>query len=248
MNYKDKFYRNYVSTHVLPRKGEATLDEFKQRSITYQKQFGKFLPKEKSAKLIDLGCGNGSVTWWLQQIGFTNTWGIDISADQIEAGKRLGVNNIEQANIKTFLQNKKNFYEVIFARDILEHFNKEDIVEILTLCYDSLKKGGVIIIQVPNAESPFFGRIRYGDFTHEIAFTSSSLSQLLRMVGFAGVRCYSIESLIHGAKSLIRFILWKMVETCYKSLLFVEIGRGRKIVTQDIIAVAKKIDEGVETQ
>lgn len=247
MNYKDKFYTNYVSTHVLPRKGEATLDEFKWRSIVYQNQFGKFLPEDKSSKIIDIGCGSGSVTWWLQQIGFTNTWGIDVSAEQVEIGKRLGVRNINQADIKQFLQDKKDFYDVIFARDILEHFSKEDIVEILSICYDSLKlkSNGKIIIQVPNAESPFFGRIRYGDFTHDIAFTSSSLSQLLRMVGFAGVKCYPNEPLIYGVKSLIRFILWKTIETCYKFLLFVEIGCGKKIVTQDIIAVGKKIDKGV---
>lgn len=247
MNYKDKFYRHYVSTHVLPRKGEVTLDEFGQRSIAYQKQFGKLLPKNKSSKIIDVGCGNGSVIWWLQQIGFTNTLGIDVSAEQVETGKRLGVKNIDQANINNFLQNKKDFYEVIFARDILEHFNKVDIVDILTLCYESLKIGGIIIIQVPNAESPFFGRIRYGDFTHDIAFTSSSLSQLLMVVGFTEVRCYPTEPLIYGVTSLIRFILWKIVEACYKSFLLAEFGRGRKIVTYGIIAVATKIGAGADS-
>jgi len=240
MNYKDKFYRNYISTHVLPRKGKATLEEFKRRSIAYQKQYGKFLPEDKSSKIIDIGCGTGSVTLWLQQIGFTDTWGIDVSAEQIETGRNLGVNNIEQADIKEFLYDIKDFYSLVFARDVIEHFNKEDIVESLSSCYDSLKNNGKIIIQAPNAESPFFGRIRYGDFTHSIAFTSSSLSQLLRLVGFTGVQCYSIEPCFYGAKSFIRFILWKIVEACYKFLLFVEIGSGQKIVSQNIIAVARK--------
>jgi 2-polyprenyl-3-methyl-5-hydroxy-6-metoxy-1,4-benzoquinol methylase len=240
MNYKEKLYSNYVSTHIIPRKGESTLDEFKWRSIVYQKQFGKFLPKDKSSKIIDLGCGNGSVVWWLQQSGFTDAEGIDISVEQVEVAQKLGVKNIKQADIKQLLRDKKDFYDVVFGRDVIEHFGKEDIVEILSLCCDSLKKNGVIIIQAPNAESLFFGRIRYGDFTHEIAFTTGSLSQLLRMVGFARVEFYPVQPIIHGVKSFVRFILWKIVETFYKFLLFIEVGKGQKIVTQGIIAVAKK--------
>lgn len=239
-NYKDRLYTDYVSTHIIPRKGEVTLDEFKWRSIVYQKQFGKFLPKDKNAKIIDLGSGNGSVIWWLQQNNYANTEGIDISAEQVETGKKLGVQNINQADIKKFLQNKKNFYNVIFARDVIEHFTKEDIVEILSFCYESLKDNGIIIIQSPNAESPFFGRIRYGDFTHDIAFTTSSLSQLLRMIGFARVKFYPVQPIIYGVKSFVRFILWKTVEKIYELLLFAEVGRTEKIVSQCIIAVGKK--------
>jgi len=240
MNYKDKFYKDYVTTHVLPRKGETTLDEFKWRAVMYQKQFGKFLPKDKNSKIIDLGCGNGSVVWWLLQSNYINTYGIEISTEQIETGKKLGLNNIEQADIEEFLKDKKDSYDIIFARDVLEHFNKEDIVKILSLCQSALKNNGKIIVQVPNAESPFGMRIRYGDFTHEIAFTSSSLSQLLRMTGYDNIQFYPRGPILFGVRSLIRFILWKFVEICYKTLLFAEIGRTKKIVTQDIIAVACK--------
>ena len=240
MNYNNEFFKNYVSTHVLPRKGKTTLDEFKKRAIAYQKQYGRFLPEYKNSKIIDVGCGNGSIIWWLQQNGFVNTWGIDISAEQIETGRTLGVKNIEQADLTEFLNEKKNFYNLVIARDIIEHLDKENIVECLSSCYESLTKDGKIIIQAPNAESPFFGRIRYGDFTHYAAFTFSSLSQLLRLVGFTEVQCYPTAPRIHGTTLFIRSILWKVVEALYKFLLFVEIGRGKKIVSQNIIAVAKK--------
>lgn len=240
INSKNKFYDKYFSTHISHRKGEASLEEFRQRSISYQKQFGGFLPKNNKAKLIDLGCGNGSVTWWLQNIGFTNAIGIDISAEQVEIVNRLGVKNIQQADIKTYLSEKKDFYDVIFARDIIEHFNKEDLVDVLSLCYNSLKNNGILVIQAPNAESPFFGRIRYGDFTHEIAFTTSSLSQLLRIIGFLEIQFYPKGPLVNSVGSFVRVILWKFVEVFYKFLIFVEIGRVKAIVTQDIIAVGKK--------
>lgn len=234
------FYDKYYSTHISPRKGEATLGEFRIRAISYNKQFCQFLPKDKNAKLIDIGCGSGSVTWWLQRIGFDNAIGIDISAEQVKIANKLGVNNIVQANIKTYLADKLDLYDVIFARDIIEHFRKEDLVDVLSLCYRSLKINGIIIIQAPNAESPFFGRIRYGDFTHEIAFTSSSLSQLLRLIGYSAIRFFPKRPLVDSAESFVRVILWKFVEVFYKFLIFVEVGRVNMIVTQDIIAVGKK--------
>ncbi len=97
-----------------------------------------------------------------------------------------------------------------------------------------------MIIQVPNAESPFFGRIRYGDFTHEMAFSTSSLQQLLQVMSFTQIRTFAVEPAITNTKSLLRFYLWKMVERFYKLLLFAELGSGSRIVTQGIIAVAIK--------
>ncbi len=240
MDYKDEFYAKYFSAHISHRKGKATLDIFRQRSAAWQKNFGRFLPKDKNAKIIDVGCGNGALVWWLQQVGFSNAEGVDISSEQIKIAQALGVNNVKQTDLRSYLKAKTCFYDIIILRDVIEHFRKEEIIEILEICYNSLKNAGRIIIQVPNAESPFFGRIRYGDFTHEIAFSSSSLSQLLNIIGLTKVQFYAITPTVSGARSLIRFLLWKVVEVFYKFLLYAEIGRGKRIVTQGIIAVATK--------
>jgi len=243
MNYKEELYKKYVSTHILPRKGSLTLAQLQERANAYQKQFGKFLPTEKNTKIIDLGCGNGSIVWWLQQKGFTNSYGIDISADYIKMGQSLGIKNLEKAEIKEFLKDKINFYDVIFARDIFEHFNKDEILEVLSLCLSSLKDNGRMILQVPNATSPFFGSIRYGDFTHEIAFTISSISQILNFVGFSDIEFYPVYRPVGSLKSIIRYLLWKVVESFYQFLLSVEIGKGKRIVTQNILVIAFKKSE-----
>ena len=85
MNYKDRFYTEYVSTHTLPRKGEVTLATLKDRAVVWGKTFGRFLPENKDARIIDLGCGYGSIVWWLQQAGFGDVEGIDGRASQLPA-------------------------------------------------------------------------------------------------------------------------------------------------------------------
>jgi len=135
MTYRDKFYSKYVSSHTSRLYGEVFLGNIKKQFPVWQKYFGRFLPEDKKAKIIDLGCGNGGFVYWLQQIGYQNAEGIDISAEQIEAGQKLGIKNIRQADIKEFLITQlPNNYDVIFMRDILEHFNKEEILDVLETC------------------------------------------------------------------------------------------------------------------
>ena len=96
-----------------------------------------------------------------------------------------------------------------------------------------------MIVQVPNAESPFFGRIRYGDFTHEMAFTRSSIAQLFNVLGFEDLRVYPTEPAISGVGSLGRAALWAAVKAFYRVLLYAELGRGQWIFTQGLIAVGR---------
>lgn len=245
-NYKSAFYEKYVTTHIADRKGTATIDEFKIRAKIYQKVFGKLLPSDKTAKILDIGCGNGSVVWWLQRAGYSNASGIDISIEQIEVGRNLGVRNIDHVDLVEFMSCNKNTYDAIIFRDVIEHFHKKEIINILSLCKDSLMANGLIILQVPNAESPFFGRIRYGDFTHEVAFTSTSLHQLLKMTGYDQVKCYPTDPKATGIKSSLRVLAWVFIEKLYKLALFAELGTSQfeRIVTQNIIVAATKKSQG----
>ena len=241
-NYSETLYRKYFSSHILPRKGGLTAEKLKDKSVAYQKRFSRFLPRSKESNIVDLGCGDGSIVWWLQQLGFPNTYGVDISEEQVKVAHALGIKNVEHGDIEDFLKDREETYDVIFLRDIIEHFKKDDVLKILSLCYASLRDEGLIIIQTPNAESPFSGRMRYGDFTHEVSFTTSSLSQLLRVIGFESIHFFPPPPpLIYTAKSLFKFILWKIVEVFYKMALTVEVGRVNTIVTQNLIATAKKL-------
>jgi len=236
MDYKSKFYSKYVSTQTGQLYGEASLENVKKQFPAWRKHFGGFLPENKDAKIIDLGCGNGGFVYWLQQIGYQNVEGIDISSEQIEAGRKLGIKNIYQADIKNF--SAKTEYDAIFMRDILEHFSKEEILDILELVYKSLKKNGRLIVQTLNAENLFWGRLRCGDFTHELAFTADSLKQTLKLTGFQNISVYAQRPAIHGVKSLIRAILWRLIELKIRIYLLIETGSGKGIFTQNLLATA----------
>jgi len=242
MNYRDKFYSKYVSTHTSHLYGEVSLEDIKKQFPVWRKLFGRFLPKDKNAKIIDLGCGNGSFVYWLQQNGYLNAEGVDVSPEQIKAAQDLGIKNIYQDDCKNYLTGKKEIYDCIFMLHVLEHFNKEEVLDILEIIHQSLKINGILVITTPNAEAPVMGnQIRYGDFTHDTLFARNSIRQVLSVSNFKDIEVYPVPPMIHGFKSLTRFILWKCyVELKFKLYLLVETGSAKGIFTNSLIAVAKK--------
>ncbi len=240
MNYKEQFYNKYVSKNTKFLYGKLTIEDIKKQFLFWDAYFRKFLPQNKQALIMELGCGSGGFIHWLQSIGYLNAGGIDISSEQISEAKKFGIKNVNKADIKEFIKNKNEVYDIIFMRDILEHFTKDEILGILESVFKSIKTGGKIIIQIPNAENILSGRLRYGDFTHEVGFTADSIKQLLAVSGFKDISVFGPYPIIHGLKSLARFILWKFFELCLRFYLLVETGLSKGIFSQNIIAVAGK--------
>lgn len=242
-DFKARFYDQYQSAHVAPRKGEATLAQFQARIPIFERHWSRLLPSDRQAAMLDVGCGSGGMVWWLQRRGYAQAAGIDISAEQIAVARALGVTRVEQADLREHLRRHLAAYDRLFLRDVLEHFERPEIVEILDLCRAALRPGGAVLVQVPNAEPPLGGRIRYGDITHELAFTESSLRQLMRTVGFMRVDLSPAGPVLQGPKDLPRHLLWKFFEGMYRLMVFAETRRRHVVVTENIIAAAWLTDQ-----
>ncbi len=202
--------------------------------------YGRFLPQDKFAKILEVGHGNGGLLLWLQRMGYVNASGIDISPEQVQTAKKLGVKAVEEANCIEWMKDKKELYDMIFARDVIEHFRKDEIFKVVESCFNALKDDGILLLYTINAESPFGCRYRYYDFTHEVSFTRSSLGHVLRVAGFTEVAFYPTGPVPKGITSTVRFLLWKAIEAALRFYMLVETGSGDGIYTQTITCVAKK--------
>jgi 2-polyprenyl-3-methyl-5-hydroxy-6-metoxy-1,4-benzoquinol methylase len=241
MKMDKEFYSKYISTHTESLYGSLTIEDIRSQFKIWESFFGKIFNENKKAKILDIGCGSGGFVYWMQESGYKDSEGIDISDEQISLAKSLGIKNVHKADILSFLPDNKNKFDVIFARDILEHFKKEITPVLAKQVFDSLKEKGIFIAQTVNAENWLWGRLRHGDFTHEIAFTSSSIKQILKLAGFNKVNIYPQRPVIHGVKSFMRFVLWMIWEYFCRLLLVVETGTAKgSIFTQNIIVEAEK--------
>lgn len=193
------------------------------------KRIKNILSENKHISVLDIGTGTGNILLLLFNNGYTNLTGIDISLEQIEIAKKiLPMANLYHADLSEFLKGKENQFDLITGFDIIEHFTKQEAFEILILAYTALKEGGRIILQTPNAYSPWMGSVCYGDLTHEWFYTANSLDDLLIQCGFHKFQSFEVAPVAIGIKGLIRSILWKMMRLQYKVCNSLEIGSSAK--------------------
>ena len=241
MDYRKAFYSKYVSTHTSHRYGDVAATTVGGNYPLWRRSFRRFLPGRTSAVVLDCGCGDGSFLAWLRAEGFMELTGVDLSREQVDKARALGVADVFEEDIFHFLQGKERMFDVIFARDLIEHMTKEEALRFLSLAHLSLVPGGGLVIQTVNGESPLFGRLAYGDFTHETIFTRASLRQAMQIAGFDGqIDGFAQEPAVHGLRSAGRLVLWRAIDALVRIYLLADTGKADGVFSQNIVVVARR--------
>lgn len=120
---------------------------FEWFSILAHFQAQSIIEVGRSPSLLDLGCGDGTITCELQKY-FTRVVGVDASTKQIEKARQRCPKVEFHISLATEFQTKEKFDTVVMIL-FLEHVI--DPVQTLTAAANYLKPDGVIIAQVPNA-------------------------------------------------------------------------------------------------
>lgn len=244
MNYRKALYDNYVKSQILPSDGDIFKNLLSPRKTFLTNLIKQHFPIQKNAKILDLGCGHGAMLYFANEMGYTNLKGIDCSEQQVEIAHKLNLDFIELGSIELCLKEiPANSIDLIVTFDVIEHMQKQEAYDFAKKIYSILSSSGKWIIHVPNAESPFGNRMRHWDYTHELAFTQKSLAQLLACVGFIRHTFYEDTPAIHGIKSCIRWVLWKLIRNMLNLYLIIETGSGNGVFSQNLLAIAYKKDK-----
>lgn len=212
------------------------------RAVAFRKHFGPLLPAHKDARILDIGCGYGEFLYFLQSQGYSNLRGIDLNRQHVRTGRAFGVRNLWCGDSREFLKTTRRSFDFISALDVLEHIPKGEVLHFLRLIRRALVPGGIFLCQVPNLAG-FYTPLFYMDFTHETPFTAASLKQALQLAGFADVNVRPMGPVVHGAKSALRFCLWKAIAAGLRLIQVVEGGPRDplgSIYTSAIYAAAKR--------
>ncbi|MDR3414434.1 MAG: class I SAM-dependent methyltransferase [Formivibrio sp.] len=223
-NYRDRIYGSYNSARTTPL-APTTLNDLRSRLPSLRRLVQDHVPADRDSHILEIGCGHGALLYVLEQQGYRNLRGVDGSKEQVEASKILGVKSVVEGDLLDALAaTPDGSCDVVIAFDVIEHFTKNELLHLIDDVRRVLKTGGRWIVHVPNAESPFGSRILYSDFTHEVAFTRTSIDQLMRASGFSDVICVEDTPTPHGIKSLIRAVLWKLIR--FMLLFFIAVETG----------------------
>ncbi|MCL6594773.1 MAG: class I SAM-dependent methyltransferase [Firmicutes bacterium] len=238
-----RLYQRYLSTHFGAIHDISRAGLERERRV-WRDYFRTLLPADRNARVLDLGCGYGSFLTFLAEEGYTNARGVDRCAEQVEAARRLGLANVMHGEAREALAGCSPVYDCITAIDLFEHLEKDELLDLLDAIWQALRPGGRLILRVPNAEGPLGTRILYSDFTHTLAFTPSSLRQVLTAAGFKSIELHPEGPRVHGLFSAARWLAWQAIRTLLELYLAVETGQwGGHLWTQNLIAVAQKPGE-----
>jgi len=230
---KDIYTDHYFSTHP------GIQNEFDQSYYNYSdkqldKVYGNFLPKQIN-DAIDIGCGLGAMLHYLiNKYDCKNVIGIDISNEAIEYCKKNITNKVYNIDIEGLVSSHEAMYDLVFMNDVLEHFDKDDGLKYLKLIKKNIvRKGGMLVVTVPNMGNPFAQNDMWHDFTHLSGYNSNSLEQVLKLAGFDDINVISNSGHQHVIKSfpqkILRTVLAKLFAMSF-GMRTTDIYYGSKIV------------------
>ena len=240
-DFRDKLYEQYYNSQSGRRLNKSLADKIKENHFQLSHELLHLMPAEKSAAILDIGCGYGEWLMLLHENGYIQTQGIDISAEQVETAHSLGLNNVHVADVFDYLKNNPSTFDCITGIDIIEHFSKEELVRLLELIRTSLKPAGIAIFRTPNMDGIFASVYAYGDFTHSCLLNYSSTMQLGIACGFKKVDVLPSFVYVSGFfKELMRKILWWYFKL-YARLVLFSSGRSTQgvLLTPNLILVVR---------
>lgn len=233
------FFEKWYRIHLL--KGEA------QKVLSFT--------GGRKGKLLDVGCGAGDRLNIFRKMGF-DTYGIEISLSPVEYARKYYKLNVDQGDIIE-RNYPDSFYDVITFYSVLGHTH--DPKRIVKESCRILKKGGILVIQLPNIRCLQFKLFKKKWAGFDIPrdwhyFSDNILSRLLNEAGLDVIKIdyFSnwwhpptlVRSMFPGLdpqmiwldenrkkKTILRRLLWGILTLCVPPLVFLEslIARGALI-------------------
>src|SRR5882724_1077787 len=105
----------------------------------------EILEKSNPKKILDFGCGPGSIMKLLNKFGEVS--GVDIEPQAITYCQSKKIKNVKLIHAEKQLPFDKNTFDIVTCMDVLEHIADES--KTLKDLYRVLKKNGLLIITVP---------------------------------------------------------------------------------------------------
>lgn len=238
-DYRTRIYARYAATMQDAREHFDT-QAAHAWGMPYRHYLQGWLSDDFQAPILEVACGGGRLLHTLRELGYRNLQGVDLSPDQVALSRQvLPPERIHQGDAIAFMEARPNTFDLIFGLDVVEHFHKDEALRFLDAALLALRPGGRLVLQTPNAGSPWGAEHRYNDFTHELGFNPNALVRLLHLTGFQLGQAREMGPVARGLKSAVRVILWRILRMGLMAWNLIEMGHsGSGIFTRIMLVSA----------
>lgn len=155
--------------------------------------FASFLPSDRAARILDIGCGHGGMLAAFRRAGYENVEGVEIDEESVQFCRDNGL-KVSSIDMLSDEASRLGQFDLIIMNHVLEHFPKARIIDLLKKVRPLLKPGAAFYVGVPNAQANTGAYWAYEDFTHSTLFTSGSLFYVAKMAGYNNIQFLDIDS------------------------------------------------------
>ncbi len=211
--FESKVYGKYISSHFGTVHADITRS-LRTRYYYWKSYLTRYLPDDRNAVILEIGCGMGHNLYALSALGYANVIGYDISGECRSYCSKSGYTVSRSHSTASLAREFKHKpIALIIIYDLIEHMDPEQATkfmgEIRSLCTNGITQ---VLLSHPNGEFPLNSPSRYIDISHRFLYTGSSMRQLLGIAGFRAISIrsypsFSIEDDEFGRRMAKRFIL-----------------------------------------
>lgn len=176
-----------------------------------QKKAKPILRYKKEGKILDIGCGDGSLLKFMEELGW-ETYGIDFNEDSTRYAREVLKLNVFSGRLEE-VSYPEDFFDIIILFHVLEHLS--DPLDTLEKVLPLLKADGLLLVEVPNFasfEARLFRSRWFGIAAplHLYHFTPHTLTAMLKSAGFNSVELEFITEqtkYVAGYSESLRYFL-----------------------------------------
>src|SRR5690349_8270618 len=106
--WKETAYNHYVSSRQARDGRESADSQFRSRSAYIKRLIVNHIPRDSNTCIVDLGCGHGAFLYFLAKAGYTRLSGVDLSFEQVELAKRLGIDSVQHGDLRQLVTALEN--------------------------------------------------------------------------------------------------------------------------------------------
>lgn len=162
--------------------------EFDDLALNYT----PWLPVDKDAAVLDIGCGSGRVLAFLAASGYRRLEGFDRDPEAVRAAQARGIARVAvDDDWARFLAQRERAFDLIVLKDVIYYLPRERVADALRAVRGALKPGGRVIVEVFNGATLTGPFVAYKDDAILWIPTEHTVKSFLTRAGFASVTVHA---------------------------------------------------------
>ncbi|HON08953.1 MAG TPA: class I SAM-dependent methyltransferase, partial [Verrucomicrobiota bacterium] len=131
-------------------------------------------------------------------------------------------------------------FDCLVGIDFIEHISKDVAMKFLQQASRVLKNNGILILRMPNGDSPFVGRNLFNDITHQWAYTTVAIQSLLFVSGFSKASFADEAEASVSCCRCVKIPLMKIAQCVFKFLTRAATREQIQYLSPSIFVFARK--------